>query len=204
MELFLFRIVKMIKEAGAMKLLFEVIFLFIVIYFSYHYIILLTNMKKTALIPSDKKDLSAVRKFPQKTSDSPVISKNKLGLTMYAVMLAFLIAMFIVGKYTMNFSWTYLYLLFIPLINAKDLLNVFAVYEDGFISGSRFVPWKNLKSFQFKKIDLNHKYYGFSPEVNEGYELILKTKMVSHSLVVTEEEMKERLTVLVKQYAKEK
>ncbi|URM32939.1 hypothetical protein LLY41_22175 [Cytobacillus firmus] len=182
-----------------MKLLFEVIFLFIVIYFSYHYIILLTKMKKTALIPTDKNDLRAVRKFPQKTAESPVITKNKLGLTMYAVMLVFLIAMFIFGKYTVNFSWTYLYLLFIPLINAKDLLNVFAVYEDGFISGSRFVPWKNLKSFQFKKIDLDHKYYGYSPEVNEGYELILKTKMFSHSLVVTEEEMKERLARILEE-----
>lgn len=185
-----------------MKLIFEVVFLFIVIYFSYHYIILITKMKKTALIPSDKNDLSAVRKFPQKASDSPVISKNKLGLTMYAVMLVFLIAMFIFGKYNMKFSWTYLYLLFIPLINAKDLLNVFAVYDDGFISGSRFVPWKSLKYFHFKKIDLNHKYYGFSSEVNEGCELILKTKMSSHSLVVTEEEMKEKLVRVLEEKAK--
>lgn len=192
----------MIKEAGAMILIFEAVFLFIVIYFSYHYIILITKMKKTALIPSDKNDLSAVRKFPQKASDSPVISKNRLGLTMYAVMLVFLIAMFIFGKYNLKFSWTYLYLLFIPLINAKDLLNVFAVYDDGFISGSRFVPWKSLKSFHFKKIDLNHKYYGFSSEVNEGYELILKTKMSSHSLVVTEEEMKEKLVRVLEEKAK--
>ncbi|MCM3707492.1 MULTISPECIES: hypothetical protein [Cytobacillus] len=185
-----------------MKLLIEVIFLLFVIYFSYHYIILITKMKKTALIPSDKNDLSAVRKFPQKTLDSPVISKNKLGLTMYAVMLAFLIAMFIIGKYTVNFSWTYLYLLFIPLINAKDLLNVFAVYETGFICGSRFVPWENLESFRFKKIDLDHKYYGYSPEVNEGYELILRTKMSSHTLVVTEEEMKEKLARILKEQMK--
>lgn len=176
-----------------MKLLFEVVFLLFMIYFSYHYIVLITKMKKAALFPSVKDDLKAVRKFPQKTSDSPVISKNKLGLTMYAVMLVFLSAMFIFGKYIMEFSWNYLYLMFIPLMNAKDLLNVFAVYDDGFISGSRFVPWKKLKSFHFKKIDLNHKYYGYSQEVNEGYELILKTKMASHSLAVTEEEMKERL-----------
>jgi hypothetical protein len=185
-----------------MKLILEVLFLLFIIYFSYHYIILITKMKKTALIPSDKNDLRAVRKFPQKTADSPVISENKLGLIMYAVMLVFLIAMFIFGKYTMKFSWTYLYLMFIPLINAKDLLNVFAIYDDGFISGSRFVPWKDLKSFQFKKIDLNHKYYGYSPEVNEGYELILKTKMSSHSLVVTEEEVKESLARILEEQVK--
>lgn len=192
----------MIKEAGAMKLIFEVLFLVCIIYFSYHYIILITKMKKTPLIPLDKNDLRAVRKFPQKTADSPVISKNKLGLIMYAVMLVFLIAMFIFGKYNMKFSWTYLYLMFIPLINAKDLLNVFAVYDDGFISGSRFVPWKNLKSFQFKKIDLNHKFYGYSSEINEGYELILKTNMSSHSLVVTEEEMKEKLVRVLEEQMK--
>ncbi|EWG09526.1 hypothetical protein [Cytobacillus firmus] len=185
-----------------MNIIFEVLFLVCIIYFSYHYIILITKMKKTPLIPSDRNDLRAVRKFPQKTADSPVISKNKLGLIMYAVMLVFLVIMFILGKYNMKFSWTYLYLLFIPLINAKDLLNVFAVYDNGFISGSRFVPWKNLKSFQFKKIDLNHKYYGYSPEVNEGCELILKTKMSSHSLVVTEEEMKERLARILEEQMK--
>ncbi|MCS0674447.1 hypothetical protein [Cytobacillus firmus] len=186
-----------------MKLIFEVLFLLIVIYYSYHYIILIAQMKKPALFPFDRTDLKTVRKFPQKSADAPVISKNKLGLTMYAVMLAFLIAMFIFGKYNMKFSWTYLYLLFIPLINAKDLLNVFAVYDDGFISGSKFVPWKKLQSFHFKKIDLNHKYYGYSQEVNEGYELILKTKMGSHSLVVTEKEMKERLACIFEEQVKE-
>ncbi|MBT2687676.1 hypothetical protein J7I93_05755 [Bacillus sp. ISL-47] len=186
-----------------MKLIFEFLFLSIVIYYSYHYIILITKMKKkTALIPFDKIDLKTVRKFPQKSADAPVISKNKLGLTMYAVMLFFLIATFIFGKYNMKFSWTYLYLLFIPLINAKDLLNVFAVFGDGFISGSKFVPWKKVKSFHFKKIVLNHKYYGYSQEVNEGYELILKTKMTSHSLVVTEEEMKERLASIFEEHVK--
>ncbi|MDF2040210.1 hypothetical protein P2R12_25060 [Cytobacillus oceanisediminis] len=186
-----------------MKLIFEVLFLLIVIYYCYHYIILITKMKKkTALIPFDKTDLKTVRKFPQKSADAPVISKNKLGLTMYAVMLVFLIAMFIIGKYNMKFSWTYLYLLFIPLINAKDLLNVFAVYDDGFISGNKFVPWKKLQSIHFKKIDLNHKYYGFSQEVNEGYEIILKTKMASHSIVVTEEEMKERLASIFEEHVK--
>ncbi|KAF0824108.1 hypothetical protein V7200_17730 [Cytobacillus firmus] len=69
-----------------MKLIFEVLFLVCIIYFSYHYIILITKMKKTPLIPLDKNDLRAVRKFPQKTADSPVISKNKLGLIMYAAM----------------------------------------------------------------------------------------------------------------------
>ena len=186
-----------------MKLIFEVLFLLIVIYYSYHYIILITKMKKkTALIPFGKTDLKTVRKFPQKSASAPVISENKLGLTMYAIMLVFLIAMFIFGKYNMKFSWTYLYLLFIPLINARDLLNVFAVYDDGFISGSKFIPWNKLQSFHFKKIDLDHKYYGFSQEVNEGFELILKTKMGSHSLVVTEEEMKERLASIFEEYVK--
>ncbi|KON85743.1 hypothetical protein AF332_02110 [Sporosarcina globispora] len=185
-----------------MRLIFEALFLFIVIYYSYHYIILITKMKKSALIPFNKTDLETVRKFPQKSADAPVISKNKLGLTMYAVMLVFLIAMFIFGKYNMKFSWTYLYLLFIPLINARDLLNVFAVYDDGFICGSKFVPWKKLKSFHFKKIDLNHKYYGYSQEVNEGYELILKTKMGSHSFIVTEDEMKERLAGMFEKHIK--
>lgn len=186
-----------------MKLIFEALFLLIVIYYSYYYIILITKMKKTALIPFGKNDLKTVRKFPQKSADAPVISKNKLGLTMYAAMLVFLIAMFIFGKYNMKFSWTYLYLLFIPLINARDLLNVFAVYDDGFISGSKFVPWKKLQSFHFKKIDLNHKYFGYSQDVNEGYELILKTKMASHSFVVTEEEMKERLASIFEEHVKE-
>lgn len=54
------------KEAGVMKLLFEVVFLLFMIYFSYHYIVLITKMKKGALFPSVKDDLKAVRKFPQK------------------------------------------------------------------------------------------------------------------------------------------
>jgi hypothetical protein len=62
----------------------------------------------------------------------------------------------------------------IPSFYSHNLLNVFAIVEGGALSGSRFVAWKIMKSFDFIPIDENHKFYGYSKEVNNGYEFKLK------------------------------
>ena len=79
---------------------------------------------------------------------------------------------------------------------------MFAVVDDGLLSGSRLIVWKKIKSFQFIPIDINHKYYGYSKEVNEGYELKIEGKIFSESCIVTSPEMKEKLTRILSEHAK--
>jgi hypothetical protein len=79
---------------------------------------------------------------------------------------------------------------------------MFAVVDGGLLSGSRLIVWKKIKSFQFIPIDINHKYYGYSKEVNGGYELKVKGKIFSESCIVTSPEMKEKLTRILSEHAK--
>jgi len=48
-------------------------------------------------------------------------------------------------------------------------------------------------------IDIKHKYYGFSKEANDGYELKIKTNGFPISCVVTSIEMKEKLTSVLRE-----
>ena len=151
-------------------------------------------MNQNVIVPIKSEELAFIRKHPQKTVDLPLYSKQKLGIVMYGAMLLFVIVMFIVGIFINNLDWQFYLLLFLPLTYSHDLFNLFAFSKDGVLSGSRFVPWKRVKSFQFIPIDVNHKLYGYSTEVNNGYELIIKTKGFSVRGIVTSNEMKEKLT----------
>ncbi|WP_246943028.1 hypothetical protein [Bacillus pinisoli] len=81
-----------------------------------------------------------------------------------------------------------------PLLYSHILLHLFAVVEDGVLHGNRFVPWRQIQSFVFVPIYTLHMYYGYSQEVNDRYELILKKRLFTLSCIVASEEMKERLT----------
>src|SRR5690606_26250731 len=114
---------------------------------------------------------------PQKTIDFPTYSKQKVGIILYFLMLLYLIVMFILGTVSRTIDWPFFFLLLLPLSYSHNFLNLFAIMDDGLISGSRFIAWKRIKSYHFVPIDANHKYYGFSKEVNSGYELEIKGKL---------------------------
>lgn len=79
----------------------------------------------------------------------------------------------------------------VPYTN--NIMNLLTITEDGILSGSWFIPWKKVKSFQFVSIDINHRFYGHVREVNNKYEVKIKAAFFSTSFVVISREMKEKL-----------
>lgn len=177
-----------------LKLILDFLFLMIIGYYTYMFIQLLFKMRKNIIFPTSNEEFSAIRKYPQKPVNLPTYSKQKMEIIIYSFVLLLTITMFIIGAFYTQFDGSFYLLLLLPLSNAHNLLNLFAIAEDGLLTGSRYVAWRKIKSFYFVPIDRNHKYYGFSKEVNKGYELIIKKRIFSISCIVTSEEVKEKLT----------
>lgn len=151
-------------------------------------------MKKDISFPTTNEEYKAIRKYPQKPINLPTYSKQRLEIIIYSFVLILIMTMFMMGIFFTEFDESFYLLLLLPLANSRNLLNLFAIVDDGVLTGSRYVPWRKIKSFYFVPIDTNHKYYGFSKEVNEGYELILKERIFTISCIVTSEETKVKLT----------
>lgn len=184
-----------------MKILISGTFLFIIVYHSFKFVQLLIKMNQKIILPSTNEELLTIRTYPEKPVVEPSFSKHKIGIFVYFLMLIYLIAMLIIGIMNKNINWTFYLLLFLPLIYSHNLLNVFASVDGGLLSGSRFVKWKSIKSFEFIPINANHRYYGYSKEVNTGYELKIKTKILPISCIITAEETKKKLTKLLSENA---
>ncbi|CAG9607594.1 hypothetical protein NEOCIP111885_01286 [Pseudoneobacillus rhizosphaerae] len=91
-------------------------------------------------------------------------------------------------------------MLLLLLTRSYNFLNLFLVFEDGILSGNRFITWRRIKSFHFVPIDVNHKYYGYEKEVNSGYELIIKGTLKSVSVIITSDEMRDKLSMLLNEH----
>lgn len=157
-------------------------------------------MNQQAIIPKTAEEMKSLRNFPQKPVDCPSYSKQKVGIILYILMLIFVIVIFVIGALDKTIDWWYFFLFFLPLVHSDNLLNLFAVVDDGLISGNRFVSWKRIKSFHFAPIDVNHRFYGNSKEVNRGYELRIRVKYFSISCIVTSKEMKEKLAEILSEH----
>ncbi len=183
-----------------MKVFFDTLFFIVIGYHSYKFILILIKMNQNVIVPVKNEELAFIRRHPQKTVDLPIYSEQKLGIVTYGAMLVLVIVLFIVGVFINHLDWQFYLLMFLPLTYSHDLFNMFAFSKEGVLSGSRFVPWKSVKSFQFIPIDLNHKLYGYSKEVNNAYELIIKTKGFPVRGIVTSDEIKEKFTEILTEH----
>lgn len=183
----------------SLHLVIDILFAIIIGYFVNTFIQVLLKMKKEIIFPLTTEQV-ALRKHPERPLALPTYSHQKSGIVMYSIILLFVITMFGIALFTDLFNWSVYLLLFLPLANSYQLLNLFAVVEDGILSGSRFIAWKHMKSFHFVRIDGNHKYYGYSKEVNDKYELKVKAKGFPISCVVISDTVKERLTEVLAEH----
>lgn len=183
-----------------MKLILDLLYFIFIGYHVYKFIQLLFKMRKDILFPKIDEEFNTIQKYPQKPINLPTYSKQKLEIIIYSLVLLAVISMLIWAVFFGEFDGALYLLLLLPLANSHNLINLFAIVDDGILSGSRFISWKKIKSFYFVPIDMNHKYYGFSTEVNEGYELILKERIFSISCIVTTEESKAKLTQVLYEY----
>lgn len=187
-----------------MKLFLDIIFFSILGYLFYRYIQVLIKLKQKIIFPISMEEVASTRKHPEKIVDAPTYSKQKSGIIIYSIMFIFVVIVYFLGTFFNISNLSYYLLLLLLFSYSYDTLNLFAVTEEGILSGVRFVAWDKIRSFHFIPIDMNHKYYGFSKEANSGYELRMKTKGLSISCIVTTEAMKEKLDQLLSEHVKVK
>lgn len=186
-----------------MQLFMDIVFVIAVGFYGYQYILSLLKMKQRIIFPAVNEEMAAVRKYPQKPLDFPSNPKHKTSIIVYSFVLIIIIAVFIFGKITESVDWTLYPLLLLPLINGDNLQNIFIIQDEGILDGGRFIRWTKVKTYQFTPIDLNHKFFGYSPEVNNGFELMIKTKGFPISCIVTTNEMKEKLDSLLTEHVQQ-
>ncbi|MFS0689989.1 hypothetical protein AB1K89_12220 [Sporosarcina sp. 179-K 8C2 HS] len=177
-----------------MKLLTDILFLLLLGYLCFRFIRLFINLKQLAVFPISEEDLKAIRTQPQKVVNWPVISHQKSGLFVMGLTLLSLLILLVFKFLDSTIQITYYIIPLFALFNFNQAWNLFAIVEDGVLCGGRFLPWKSIRSYQFEQIDTNHRFYGYSPEVNSGYELEMKTQYSTVSCIVTSEAVKEKLT----------
>lgn len=180
----------------------NILFFIVIGYFSYNFIQVLGKVRQRVISPTTNEELATIRKHPERKLDFPTYSKQKVGIITYSIMLLFVIVMFLLDLFLQLIDWPIYLLVFPILAYSYNALNIFAVTEDGLLDGVRFIPWGKVTSFRFVRIDINHKYYGFSKEANEGYELKIKAKFYSISCIVTSAEMKEKLSDVLSEHIK--
>ncbi|SEQ83547.1 hypothetical protein SAMN05216232_3455 [Virgibacillus subterraneus] len=183
-----------------MKLFIDILLLIVIGYYSYKFIQVMIKMRQDIILPTTNEEIASIRKYPQKVVNFPIYPEQKIGIIAYSLNLVFVIVMFFLGVFLDGINWSFYPLMTILLINSYSFINLFAVIGDGVLCGSHFVTWKKIKSFQFLPIDLNHRYYGSSKEVNDRYELRIKTKFYFISCIVTTDEMKEKLHMILSEH----
>lgn len=177
--------------------MFVAILIAILVYYAWQLLRVLLGLKEEIIFPVTAEDMASIRKYPQKPNKEPTYQGQKNGIIMYSFMFlyVFLMFFFITFFYPEPFIATYL-LVMLPFLFSRDILRLFAVVNNGILCGARFISWKNIKSYKLVKIDVNHKFYGHDKEVNDQYELRIKTKSFSHYCIITSQATQDRLLAL--------
>jgi len=169
----------------------------VLLFFIGRFIYTLMRLEEKAVFPMEK-DVESVWLEANKPVDGPSRRQQKKGITFYSLLHGFVAVMFAVVWlfHSDPVFMTYMLVTF-PLFFTKDILNVFMISEGGVLAGARFVSWKWLKHYDVIKIDVNHKFYGHSPEVNDQYEIKIHSKWLTQSCIVTSDETRDRLIELL-------
>mgnify|MGYP001174099978 CR=1 FL=1 len=180
-----------------LKLFIDILLFIIIAYYCYRFFQVLFRLNHHVLFPLTEQDLNEVRPQPESKLDYPNFSNHKFHILIHGGVYAFVIAVYFWGLSLSEINLSLYLTLLLPATSAKDVYSLFAFVEEGVISGFRFVPWGRITSFEYVPIDINHRFYGYAKEVNNSYELKMKTKFGSVSCVVLTEEMREKLTAIL-------
>ncbi|MDX8045284.1 DUF5673 domain-containing protein [Gracilibacillus sp. S3-1-1] len=175
-----------------MEIVISIVFIMLIAYHLYKFIYMLTKLNQPASLPKTENDLSELRSTSLNKLKPSTFKGQKLGIILYTITLliasSLLITMITTNQFTLAFAP-----LLVPLLFAEQhYFSQFAIREDGILSNTRFVPWKKIRSFTFIHIDINHRNYGY-PEINDKYELKIKTTFGAIRCIVLTDELKERL-----------
>ena len=181
-----------------------ILFVIFVLYIVYRFGLLLFKMKQPMIYPESDKEMAFIHIYPQKTIQLSRPSFQKGGLILYGCMIIYFVVVLLLWIYFESISWPLLLLAIVPYLQIQHVFNMFAILQDGVLFGGRFIRWKYIQSYEWIEINTNHLIYSFGEELNNGYELKIKTKLLSLpvSLIVTDKEVKEDLTETLKQCIK--
>lgn len=185
-----------------MKLVLDIFFFFVITFFCYQFAQVIIRIKQGITFPIIEAELNGVRKHPMKPLNPPTFAGQKVGIFIYGSLLVAVIVLYLSGIYNHITVLTFYFMIVLIFTYSNFALNLFAIHKDGIISGVRFVPWKTVRSFHFIPIDQNHRFYGFTTETNNGYELKIKAKISSINCVVTDEKIKRELELLLEEHVK--
>jgi len=158
------------------------------------------KMKQPAILPKTEEEREAIRVYPEKKIKPPNYRAQKTGIIFYSIVLLLLMTILIIGILMNEENWSIYLFMFIPLMQVNHFLNLFAIMDDGILSGKGFVSWNRIKDFYFVPIDINHRFYGYG--VNNKYELKIRAGIHSISCIVTTEEVKERLNRILSEHGR--
>lgn len=167
------------------------------LYLGIRFVQVLVKMRKPVVFPVTKEEWEGIRMIPQKPLGSPTISGQKMAVWFNSLFILFLSIVTIVEIAMLKRNLFTLFVLVPALFNLPKLWNLFVVQEQGILCGARFVPWHKIQSYQFIPIDIHHRFYGHSTELNKGYELMIQTKLSAVSCLVTTEAVKGKLAEML-------
>ncbi|ENH96073.1 hypothetical protein J416_12749 [Gracilibacillus halophilus YIM-C55.5] len=173
---------------------FTLLFLSIFGYYLFQFILVLVKMKQPVLLPVTEEERQGLQLQMDRKINAPIYRQQKLGIILISFIFLFALALFLWIIFNGDNLFAAAYSLFLVISTGlTNLINQFAIQRDGILSGTTFIPWDKVKSFEFIPIDVNHKYFGFSKEVNHQYELKIKATCRSVSCIVLTQEMREKL-----------
>lgn len=177
------------------------IFIAVIFYYLFRFVQVLMKMRQDPLLPATAEEMKALRIEPQRPMKSFTYASQKSGIIFYSLFSVYIISMFIViWNLRQELIVPLYFLILYPVFFTTNLLNVFAFTKDGIISRTRFIAWKRIKSYEFRRIDINHSYYGHSKEVNDQLELRLETRFWTYKCIVMTEEMENKVIDLLETY----
>ncbi len=183
-----------------MYLSVNLLFIGIVIYHIYRVGRTLKELKSRSIFPSSEMDYRNIRLEPLRTIDYPEITYHKKRLVIYGCLLVLIWSAFFYALFTEELFPIYLFIIPFTLFSYQ-VLNTFAIKEEGLMIGTQFIPWQKIKYYQFVRIDVNHKFYGHTKEVNDSYELKVKLGFTSASCIITLDETKDQIATFLASYA---
>lgn len=170
------------------------------LYLGFRFVRVLVKMRKPVVFPVTKEEWSGIRMLPQKPLGLPTIYGQKMAVLFNSLFILFLSIVTIVEIALLKRNLFTLFVLVPALLNLPKLWNLFVVQEDGILCGARFIPWHKIQSYQFIPIDIHHRFYGYSSELNKGYELMIQTKLSAVSCLVTTEAVKGKLAEMLDEH----
>ncbi|SHH26152.1 hypothetical protein [Virgibacillus chiguensis] len=185
-----------------METLFMIFVLLALVYYIFRIIQVIVKLKQAHIFPLTNEERRTIRKHPQKITAPPTVEGQKLGLLANVAFLFFIASMFSIVYITDVFSWhQYLFMLFFLMYAYFMLpLNLVAVKQDGILIGTRFLSWKHIHSIKAVAIYKNHKFYGYSSDVNIGFVVKIKYKFGFTSFVVTSEKTLKQLLKICQEH----